>query len=55
MTLMPNSIISSSPAWDPSLWTPVMTPDLDLAGPSIEVGQQLVMQHSHIIHPLLDP
>jgi len=55
MTPTPDSIISSSPAWDPSLRTPVATPDLDLAGPSIEVGQQLVMQHSHVVHPLLDP
>ena len=54
MTLMPDSIISSSPAWDPSSRTPVATPDLDLAGPSIEVGQQLVMQRSHVVHPLLD-
>jgi len=55
MTLMPDSIISSSPAWDPSSRTPVATPDLDLARPSIEVGQQLVMQCSHVVHPLLDP
>jgi len=52
---MPDSIISSSPAWDPSSRTPVATPDLDLAGPSIEVGQQLVTQRSHVVHPLLDP
>jgi len=31
-----------------------VTPDLDLTRPSIEVGQQLVMQCSHVVHPLLD-
>lgn len=54
MTLLPDSVISSSPAWDPSSQTPITTPELDIVGPNVELGQQLVTQHSCIIHPLLD-
>ena len=53
---MPDSVISSTPAWDPSSRTPVATPEVeDLVGPNIQLGQQLVAQCSHVVHPLLDP
>jgi len=46
MTQMPDSVISSSPAWDPSSQMPIVEPEL---------GKQLVVQPSHVTHPLLDP
>ncbi|KIK07881.1 hypothetical protein K443DRAFT_2098 [Laccaria amethystina LaAM-08-1] len=49
---MPDSVISSTPAWDPSSRTPIATPDL--VGPNIQLGQQLVTQPSRVVHPLLD-
>lgn len=54
MTPLPDSIISSSPAWDPSSRTPIATPELDIVGPNVELGRQLVTQRSHVVHPLLD-
>ncbi|KIJ90484.1 hypothetical protein K443DRAFT_15198 [Laccaria amethystina LaAM-08-1] len=52
MTPMPDSVISSTPAWDPSSRSPIATPDL--VGPNIQLGQQLVTQPSRVVHPLLD-
>jgi len=46
MTLMPDLVISSSTAWDPSSQTPITEPEL---------GKQLVVQPSRVTHPLLDP
>jgi hypothetical protein len=43
---MPDSVISSSPAWDPASRTPIAEP---------EIGEQLVAQPSRVAHPLLDP
>jgi hypothetical protein len=55
MTPLPDSVISLSPAWDPSSRTPVATPELDIVGPNVELGQQPVTQRSRVVHPLLDP
>ena len=55
MTPMPDSVISSSPAWDPLSRTPIATPEKDLVAPNIQLGQQLVAQRSRVVHPLLDP
>ena len=52
---MPDSPISSSPAWDPLSRTPIATPEEDLVVPNIQLGQQLVVQPSCVVHPLLDP
>ena len=49
-TPMPNSPISSSPTWDLSSWTPMVTPELH-----IEPVLPSITQHSCIQHPLLDP
>jgi hypothetical protein len=55
MMPLPDSVIFSSPAWDPLSETPTMTPELDHIRPNIELGQQLAMQCSHVTCPLLDP
>jgi len=52
---MPDSVISSTPAWDPLSRTPITAPAEDLVAPNIQLGQQLVAQHSDVVHPLLDP
>ena len=54
MTPLPTSVISSSPAWDPSSRTPIATPELD-SRPSNELVHHSVTQHPCIQHPLLDP
>jgi len=55
VTPMPDSVLSSSPAWDPLSQIPIATPEEELVMPNIQLGQRLVVQRSYVIHPLLDP